>query len=51
MPTFGVIMPLLIPTCPFIPPLMGGQLAVLVSDATEGLISGILYLIVAVALP
>jgi solute:Na+ symporter, SSS family len=49
LPTFGIIMPLLIGLSLY-QPLTGGQLSILVSDAVEGLISGALYLIVAVAL-
>ena len=48
-PTYGLVMPVFLGLA-LIPTLMGGQLAVLVNDATEGLFSGILYLIVAVAL-
>jgi SSS family solute:Na+ symporter len=48
-PTFGLVMPILIGSALYTT-LMGGQLTVMVTDATEGLISGILYLIVGFAL-
>ncbi len=47
-PTFGLVMLVLLGIALYLT-LMGGQLTVMVSDATEGLISGIFYLIVAFA--
>jgi solute:Na+ symporter, SSS family len=47
-PTFGLVMMVLLGIALYLT-LMGGQLTVMVSDATEGLISGIFYLIVAFA--
>lgn len=47
-PTFGIVMMILLGIALYLT-LMGGQLTVMVSDATEGLISGLLYLIVAFA--
>jgi len=48
-PTFGLVMPLFLGMA-LAPTLMGGQLTIMVSDAIEGLISGVFYIIVAVAL-
>ena len=47
-PTYGIVMAVLLGIALYLT-LMGGQLTVMVSDATEGLISGIFYLIVAFA--
>jgi solute:Na+ symporter, SSS family len=47
-PTFGLVMMVLIGIALYLT-LMGGQLTVMISDATEGLISGIFYIVVAFA--
>jgi len=48
-PTFGLVMIALLGTA-LATALVGGQLTIMVADAAEGLISGVLYLVVAVAL-
>ncbi len=49
VPTFAVLMFVFIGFALFLT-LMGGQLTIMVSDALEGLLSGVLYVVVAVAL-
>jgi len=48
-PTFGLVMPVFLGMA-LVPTLLGGQLTIMVSDAMEGVISGLLYVVVAVAL-
>lgn len=49
VPTFGVLMFVFIGFALFLT-LTGGQLTIMVSDALEGLLSGVLYVVVAIAL-
>ena len=49
MPTFGLLMAVFISIALFLT-LVGGQLTIMISDCLEGLLSGMLYLVVAIAL-
>ncbi len=49
VPTFGMVMAIFISSALGVT-LIGGQLTIMISDCLEGLLSGVLYLVVAVAL-
>jgi Na+/proline symporter len=49
VPTFAILMVIFISTAMFLT-LLGGQLTIIVGDCLEGLLSGLLYLIIAAAL-
>ena len=49
MPTFAILMAIFISTAMFLT-LLGGQLTIIVGDCLEGLLSGLLYLVIAAAL-